>query len=246
MREERFEIFLKYYYGVGYNPTLNPMKPFLFNSNGILFGGWYYKNSDKNNFYITFKNKDYKEHIEAIVKQENIKDEDLLNTTFSLLRYEGACKKSLYTKGEVYSQYRLIIIHPTKVKSGKILKFEYVQDKNLENNVLLLKSKYLYRDMEECAKDFEMVKLFLNTLVKKYKNKNSIDNLKKICADLELSEQTLFSWKKKNPKVYEAMINGHFYEKISETIDCLSSIPSIQKGTWNCNQLMRYPDGTEL
>ena len=138
MTEENFKNFLKDL-GKKYDLLFNPMKSFLFNSNGVLLSGWYYKESDNNNYYVTLKSNAYESHIEAIAKQENISDKDLLNTTFSLINYEGANENSLYTKGDVYAQYRLIIIHPKKVKDCKVSKFDYVQNKNLKNNILLLK-----------------------------------------------------------------------------------------------------------
>jgi hypothetical protein len=91
-----------------------------------------------------------------------------------------------------------------------------------------------------------MLKLFVNSLKKKHAKRKDPDTLKSIYKDLGMNEQTFFSWKKKNPKAFQALIDGHFYNEIKEIIDCIVTFPDIQRETWNTDEPMKYMDGTEF
>lgn len=244
MNEERFEIFLKDYYD-NQNKYFNEeeldlIKPFIFKLKGIFVAGNYYKENYKNIFFITLKNNAYKEHIEAVVKQEEMSEDVLLKTTFYLVSYKGINPESIYTLNGIFTEYLLITIVPKKIaKGGKYhLQFE---EKTDINNKLLLKSKYLYKDMRECAENFKFVKRLINILAEKYAKKDSLDILKNICEGLNVSEQTMYSWKRKNKNIFKAMKDGYFFTNIEEILRILSIVPIIQKDTWNYDEEIINP-----
>ena len=239
MTEERFEIFLEdYNKDKKVSKSMQPLQPFVFKFDNVFVGGMYYKESDKNNYFITLKNNAYKEHIKAVVKQENINDDELLKTTFSLVEYEGVSLNTLYTKRGVLAEYRVILFKIEKSKKGKI------KIVNIKDDILILKSKYMYRNMKECAEEFEMVKPFINSLANKYTNRK-LANVKNVCLELGENEQVFLSCKSKKEGICKTILDGYFYSSIENIIVCLSSLPELQAQTWNCDEVLRNPDGTE-
>ena len=54
-------------------------------------------------------------------------------------------------------------------------------------------------------------------------NLNSCDKddfkLRHVYLNLNLSEQTFFSWKKKNPEVFQALVNGYKFQQVLEIVE---------------------------
>ena len=105
----------------------------------------------------------------------------------------------------------------------------------------------MYTGIEACDREFNMVKLFLNSLRKKMEAKTlSTSSLKEIYTYYNLNEQTFYSWKRKNPAVFEAICDAYFYKEIKEIISALVEIPSMCKETWGTRETMKYLNGEEF
>ena len=61
-----------------------------------------------------------------------------------------------------------------------------------------------------------------------------------------LNEQTFYSWKKKNPAVFEAICDAYFYKDIKKIINALSEMPSLCSENWGIHKTMKNLDGSEF
>lgn len=243
MTNERFHLFLKEYF----NDKVDyfKFKPLILNSNGVLLPASSYLEEDQKEIFISLESNSYEKHIEAALQAHNL-TEDHSSYIFNLISWQGT--SGAYSFEQVKAKYHSISIKIDKFENGTVKSFSYTKssDNRWNNGFILLTSECLYRNLEECHKNFHMLKLFVNSLKEKHSKRNSLDTLVKVYTDLEMNEQTFFSWKKKNPKAFQALIDGHFYREIKEIIDCMVTFPDIQKETWNTNEPMRYLDGKEF
>ena len=253
MTQERFEYFIKEYLKeyskeLPITMTTAPIKPFLITKGNVHILGFYYKEEKEDNYLITttVPTNAFEECIEAIAKEEGMKQDEVNKSTFSFVRYEGLDLESFYGKKKILAAYKLTIVVPKASKSGKIAVANFAKSEKFANNKILLKSEILYSNMQECAEQFKMVKMIINALQKKWKTKDSISTFKEVCKALNLSEQTMFSWKKKNPQVFKAMLDGYFFSKIENVLEFLVEVPNIQKNTWNCDETTSLFDEDEV
>ena len=243
MTQERFEYFIKEYlkeYDKDLPVTMvtAPIKPFLATKDNAHILGFYYKEAKQDNYLITTTTPTnaFEECIEAIAKEEGDGPNNINKFTFSFVRYEGLDLESFYGRKKVLQSYVLTIVIPKADKNGKINIADFAKSEKFANNKILLKGEILYSDMQECSEQFKMVKMIVNALQQKWKTKDSISTLKEVCKSLNLSEQTMFSWKKKNPQVFKAMLDGYFFSKVENILEFLVEVPNIQKNTWNCDK----------
>lgn len=243
MTQERFNMFIREYLKKNSKEVLPTtviiIKPFLVTKPKLNILGLYYKEEDKNNYFVSTSSSTnaFEECIEAVIKEESLTQEAANSSTFSFVTYAGIDLESFYTKKKVLAAYNLTIIIPKVGKNGKVAIVDFAKSDKFKNNKILLNSEFLYGDMQECAEQFKLVKMLTNTLQTKWEQKDSISTLKQVCKGLNISEQTMFSWKKKNPQMFKAMLDGYFFSKIENILEFLVEVPNIQKNTWACDEV---------
>ena len=84
--------------------------------------------------------------------------------------------------------------------------------------------------MEKQNKQLELVKeQILESISQKFFNISDDFQSKDICEHLNLSEQTFFAWKRKNPIMVKTLIDGYRYKIVIDELKELCSIVQTQK-----------------
>lgn len=177
--------------------------------------------------------------VESIITDHSM--QNLNNIKFTIITRDGI-KESDYhdfvknQKSKSIAKFqRHIISNFTEIKDCK--------DFN-ENQYIYIDSDILYNSLEKCHHDFVMIQLFLNSLKKKFDAQDA--NQKHIHEYYELSEQTFYSWKKKNPKLFQAILDGYFYKDVKDIVYCLSTMQELLSETWASYEPMKHQDGEEF
>lgn len=177
--------------------------------------------------------------VESIVKDQNIKN--LNNVKFTIITRDGI-KESDYHDFINNKQNKAI----AKFQRHRVSNFTEIEDcKDFnEEQYIYVDINILYNTLEACHHDLVMIQLFLNSLKKKFDVKDG--NQKNIHEYYELSEQTFYSWKKKNPKLFDAILDGYFYKDIKDIVSCLSTMQELMGETWVNYEPMKYRNGEEF
>ena len=181
--------------------------------------------------------------VEQIIKQDEIGDNYLEYISFSVLRRDtnyqpnpiGILFKADYTKPKVK-----ILASYTHVTVDDNNKYKFTHE---GMGYFMLENISPFRSLSECEADFNMVKLFINSLSMHVKERKKTLN-QDIFEYANVKEQTFYNWKKSNPKLVKAITQGYENSTVAPIVDCLSGIGELQYRTWGTSELMTYPDGT--
>lgn len=69
----------------------------------------------------------------------------------------------------------------------------------------------------------------IEKMVEKYEAGKTLKNMKQVYTALNMSEQTFYSWQKKNPEAFQALIDGYLFQSIKEEIEDIVSTLKYQK-----------------
>jgi hypothetical protein len=166
---------------------------------------------------------------------------DFKNIKFTIITREGIKNESFEDMVSNKTQKSL-----AKFERHIISNFTDIQDNPdfLEDKYIFLDIDILYNSLSYCHRDLVMIQLFLNSLKKKFDLKS--DNQKDIYRFYDLSEQTFYNWKKKNPKLFDSIVDGYFYKDIKEIVSCLSSMQNLMSENWSNYEPMRDLDKSEF
>lgn len=181
--------------------------------------------------------------IEAIIIQEHISEDVLKKCSFVVITRDGIAEEDYFNKDKNQKPKARFERTQMHIEDDK-KKRNYFFAPPEKERYIFLEMDCLYDGIDDCNRNYNIVKLFLNSLTKKIENRD--ESLKNIYAALNLSEQTFYSWKKKNPEMFKALVDGYFFGNIKEIVRCLSEIPSLQRETWNNYEPMKYLNGDEF
>ncbi len=175
---------------------------------------------------------------------ENILDElgieDAKNVSFTVIIRDGIKEDDYFTIRENKEHKPTARFQRLQIGMKNIAKFT-------GDRYIYVDLDIMYKDIKDCNREFNMVKLFLNSLQKKVRGDMlSARSQKDIYEHYELSEQTFYSWKKKNPAVFEAICDGYLYKDIKEIVNALADMPSLCNENWGTHETMKHLDGTEF